>query len=324
MVFSRAAGIEDVQNAFLRMCKRRVFVKNKNLNILVVGESGDAKSYISMKLAEELDESFTINRVVFDNTRFIKIIDDIGKGNAIVLEELGVNAYNRNWSSYVNKALDHIFMTFRHKNLIVICNVPDQRFIDTHLRDQFHVIIWAKGVDHQRKLAISRIYLQKRNPLLGKTFYKRLPVIIDGVPYKLKGINFGLPSKPLREAYEIEMDDWKTELRRKFKDAVEIMGVPQDKKSVDLNGIVESVCANPEAYGVWAKTKKRWKLQTPKLMLGFHFTYNEAKNLRKKLESNPKVLAALFPPPKAKAYWEKSAAEFNQPDPVHPDKPDLI
>lgn len=294
----------DFSKALLRMFRRRVFKKNKNLNILVVGESGDAKSYISMKLAEALDPSFTMERVIFDNVKFVQIIDTLNKGNVIVLEELGVNAYNRNWYSYINKALDHVFQTFRHKNLITICNVPDRNMVDSHLREQFNVIIWATGVDGDRQLATSRIYLCKRNPLLGKTYYHKLPIVIDGICYKICRVNWSKPSKKLIDAYEVYMDSWKTELRNKFKNNVELLSGYNEHKSLSYEDIKATFLANPMPYCKWVQTNKIYKLEHKLLRAGFKLTKDQSKALQSKLLLEPEVIQALKPKPKVKEYYE--------------------
>lgn len=205
------------QNAgqqFIEVCRKRI-KSNKNLNILVVGSSGSGKSWISLALAEELDNHFNINRVCFDSQKFIENIDELEKGNVVVLEELGVNAYNRNWQSYVNKSLDHIFQTFRHKNLITICNVPDLSFIDIHLRLQFHILIIATG-NIKKGQSLAKVYEYRRDYRTGKTFENNISILINGKPYELNRVWFPKPSEALRNQYETEMTVWKTKLRKDY------------------------------------------------------------------------------------------------------------
>lgn len=201
-------------NEFINFCRMRI-KQNKNLNILVVGASGSGKSWISLALGESLDKGFGIRRVCFDTQKFMENLEDLKKGDVIVLEELGVNAYNRNWQSYVNKSLDHIFQTFRHKNLITICNVPDISFIDIHLRIQFHAIIIATGT-FKDSFSLAKVYEYKRDYRTGKTYENNIKIYVSGKPYDLNRVWFPAPSEALRNQYESEMIDWKTKLRKEF------------------------------------------------------------------------------------------------------------
>ena len=201
-------------NQFIKFCLGRI-KQNKNLNIIVVGESGSGKSYISLVLAEMLDLKFNMSNVCFDSNIFIEHIDELEKGSTIVLEELGVQAYNRNWYSPINKALDQIFQTFRHKNLITICNVPSIDFIDKHLRKQFHVLIVSKGVFSKNKSLVN-IYRFSQSYITGDTYLRKLKVKINNYPYDLGAVWFPKPSNKLCVEYEKEMGKWKTELRKGF------------------------------------------------------------------------------------------------------------
>ena len=46
-------------NPWYREIWDTIYNKNKNVMIIVEGESGDGKSYFSMKTGEELDQGFT-------------------------------------------------------------------------------------------------------------------------------------------------------------------------------------------------------------------------------------------------------------------------
>lgn len=306
---------EELALAFIRMLRRRVHSKNMNLNIIVLGESGNGKSYISMKLAEVLDRDFNIDRVLFDAIKFAEIIQDerkLKRGSCIVFEELGVNAYNRSWFTDMNKCIDHVFQTFRHLNLITIANVPYEDFIDSHLRDQFHIKVVAQGVkivkiegwEHSRKFAEARFYIAKKDPISSYK-YRVTPRIatFDGV-VELNPVYLALPSKKLIEAYEKLMSDWKRKVRDKFLNTLSYQSGAITQKSMSYDDVKDIFLKNPTPYLKWVKSRKMYKIDKDLLKTGFKLTRKEVKGLESKLLLEQDVLKILKPEEKPKEYWE--------------------
>ena len=69
--------------------KQRI-TKNKNFLGFISGETGSGKSYSSLRIAEELDTDFNVDRCVFSGLELMDLINANGlkKGSVIVFEEV--------------------------------------------------------------------------------------------------------------------------------------------------------------------------------------------------------------------------------------------
>ena len=94
------------------------------------------KSYAAIKLAETMDKSFGVNRIVFTAEDFIALLkkDDLAKGSVVIWDEVGVGLNSKQWFSMFNKVVNWVLQVFRRRNLIVLFTTPDAKFIDSDTR----------------------------------------------------------------------------------------------------------------------------------------------------------------------------------------------
>ncbi len=208
--------------------------KNKNMMICVSGPTGSGKTYASLKLAKELDQTFNETRIVFTPEAFIRLLNGgtLKKGSVIVFEEAGVSLNNRAWQSKSNNLIQYILQTFRHKSYIVIFTSPDFGFIDSASRKLFHAHFQTSGINFKTKKCIIKPYFLQINQRTGKIYYKYLEVIPKGgTQYRVGELAVGLPDKDTIKKYEIV----KSEFTKKLNEEAEATlkdGNGKDKQDI--------------------------------------------------------------------------------------------
>ena len=211
---------------FAKYVKDRIFKKNKNFFMIIVGSLGEGKSYSALRLCENLDESFTIDRCCFRAKEFIKKVDDLinsaeenkeeYRGKAIMWDELGVEHSAREFMTISNRAVNYFFQTCRSLNLILIMSVPYLSFIDSNTRKLAHCIAETQGINRKKKEVTLKIKFLQVAPFTGKEYPKYLRYTKNNRQFVLKKIKVPLPSPELREPYEIRKSEFNKGLRSRM------------------------------------------------------------------------------------------------------------
>ena len=148
-------GIVRVEEAapeiFLRpWIEDRIWNKQQNALIAVVGLPGSGKSYGAIEIAELLVERSKVSKdrqfrfdpakdVIFD----IETLVDMGyrydekpvRGQIFVFDDMGVGAGNRDWQSDWNIILGKIAQSFRSKGWILLVTMPKIELIEKQVRE---------------------------------------------------------------------------------------------------------------------------------------------------------------------------------------------
>jgi ABC-type dipeptide/oligopeptide/nickel transport system ATPase component len=212
---------------FIDYLKKRLSqVQKKNCLILIIGETGSGKSYAGLKLCEQFDKGFSVNKVAFKSREFMDIIDNKElsyKKAAILFDEIGIAMSSRQWQNLTHQMVNAVLETFRFRNLLVVFTVPDISFVDVQTRKMFHFRFDMKGIDFKRKVSkVKPLYIQY-NASVGKSYHKYLRIINkDGQRQKLKTISFPLPSKQLRDAYERKKKKFSDNLNKRIRQAMDM------------------------------------------------------------------------------------------------------
>jgi hypothetical protein len=154
----------------------RIFVKtlrnciedNRHFVIMIVGKLRSGKSYSALRIAELVDEDFSLNNLVYATDKFIRLVKMSEEGSVIVFDEAGVNIFARDWQSKMNKALAKIFQILGYKHLGIILTFPNVMFVDKAVRRLFDYILLAEGFDRERKISFCKAYYNlPENYILG-------------------------------------------------------------------------------------------------------------------------------------------------------------
>ena len=197
--------------------------KNKNVLIAIVGETGSGKSWSALSLAERVDEDFSIEQVsVGDPERFIEILDNVRNKDAVIFDEAGVGMPSREWQSLQNRVLGYILQTFRVMNLCVIFTMPHISFIDKQARKLFHYTAIAQGYNIEHGYTICNFHKVIVHPYYDQLRYDELGLFANGKKVNINPVFVPKPSEELVAEYEKMALEFKTELRRRAKDQIQL------------------------------------------------------------------------------------------------------
>ena len=122
-----------MSESFDKICgviKRKINEQNKSHATLFVGEMGSGKSLAAVSCACKIDPSFEKHpRVVFNVKDFLKELNSMKKGQAVIFDEAGVGVPAREWQTQQNKIMSIISQILRFKNICIIFTTPNMRFM---------------------------------------------------------------------------------------------------------------------------------------------------------------------------------------------------
>jgi len=220
-------------NPLIKNIKNRMIYYNQNWLGLICGPTGSGKSFSGLRIAEEVDDTFHIGRVVFTAEEFMQVLNNgMKQGQIIIWDEAGVGMASREWYSISNKAINYVLQTFRHLNLGVIFTTPSISYIDSQARRLFHSYIETYEVDRKRKQVKARWFTVSYSPRSDKIYhiYRR---------YKREKKNLtriNIPSKELIDAYEKKKKAFSQSLRMDVLEDVKIAKMKEKhRKLTDLD-----------------------------------------------------------------------------------------
>lgn len=181
---------------------------NKNFLVCVSGSVGSGKSYLSLRMGEDLDEEFDIRNVCFDGEEFMDLITQktkkLKKGAVIIFDEFQETQGNLDYQTKQSKLINSILSTFRHKNFILIVTTPHFLHINASSRRLFHSRIQTISIDTRKQRVKTKPYLLQSDQHSGKIYRKFLRFwnIDEGIVRKVEILYVGKPSKELIKQYE--------------------------------------------------------------------------------------------------------------------------
>ena len=205
--------------------KYRVYKQNKNFLCCIVGATGSGKSYTSISLAEQLNEKFSDEYIIFNPKDFMKLIVDEEKtpmGTVIIYDELGVSMSARNWQSITNKIINYVLQTFRHRKLIVFFTVPDSQFVDKQTRKLFHAMFEMRSINIDKGYSVIKPKFIQTNPATGKVYHKYLRVINEKGMIPLSRVKIEMPNKELSVKYEKKRSQFTAKLNRDILEEIDV------------------------------------------------------------------------------------------------------
>jgi hypothetical protein len=173
------------ESIFLKYLMRRI-KRNQNVLIAMCGGTGSGKTYSSIKIGEAVSKitnlPFNEDYITFTPIEFMQMLnsDKMSKGSVLILDEAGVGVNSRKWQSDTNILMGFVTQTFRHKNYVVIFNVPDFSFIDKSIRKMFHIYIETACIDYKKSICWTKPFLIQNNQRTGDLYFKYLRYKITG------------------------------------------------------------------------------------------------------------------------------------------------
>lgn len=207
--------------------------KNKNLLVLVVGETGIGKSYWALRQAERLDSEFNISRVTFLPDQFQRAVEGVGKSGkpgVILFDEPQIAGLShRNWQSSVNKMCAWFLQSSRFLHISVFFCLPSASLLDKSVRKICHALV----IMDDRGLGVC-YRIQHNNFGSSPEYYT----------YKAGSIVSKMPSKVLWEAYE----EKRARFHKEFFPSGSLKVAAQVEKKRLADSIHELVMADLKTY----------------------------------------------------------------------------
>lgn len=220
--------------------------QKKNFIIVVVGRVRVGKSWSALRLAENIDENFTVDNIVFSAQEFMGLVNQkeeiIKEGSVILWEEGGVGLNSKNWFSMLNKFTNLILETWGYKHLCLIITVPNFSFIDNSTRKMVNMRI--NCIECVRSRNVVKAIAEELTVMYkstGEELKRTCPrMSIRGWTYKMKRVEIHKPSVKLRHAYDIKQIEFKKKLsleleaQMKKLDNDTTMNIMESKSDEDL------------------------------------------------------------------------------------------
>ena len=203
----------------LQWFKRRI-QKNRNVIALFIGDTGSGKSLSSIRLAERVDPSFNVDRIVFTVQEFVSLVNSgLSPGSVIVFDDAGLGINARLWQDINARVFGMLTQGFRYKQIITFITVPDESFIERQSRKLVHIRFEATDVQ-----GLMKQKLLSRNTFDPERPYAKYPKIRRGISkITVKLVKFKLPSDELREKYEAKKAEYMDKKFREFQEELDLV-----------------------------------------------------------------------------------------------------
>lgn len=232
----------SIEQFYMALRKRMIYY-NKNIIMVICGETGGGKSWGSIEIADRIcPRGITIDRslIMADNIKFMKKLvnkDNLQAGDILIYDEGGAGFSARDFQAKTNKLIGSVLQTFRGMNVGVIFTVPNLSFIDIQARKLCHFYLEAQYIDYDNEEVVFRVYEIQHNSRYDKTYFKCPIVPMNGKPKKISHIRVRKPRKKLVNDYEELKADFIEQHNLKVLENLQNRGKP--KKVVRWNNIEE-------------------------------------------------------------------------------------
>jgi len=213
-----------------RWVKNRIS-KNKNVIIVINGETGSGKTYAAIQKATEMAKVMGTPFTIEHNVDFhfntllqkMKLPQNQKPGTCFVFEEVGSfssGASSKQWQSNANKFFNSFMQTSRHRNQILFFTCPHFCFLDKSTRLLCHMQWEMDGIDFNKKLSFVKPYRIQVNKRTGKFYFKYLRCSHHGGGFKLSKIAVPYPDETMVREYEIMKTRFTGKLNQSIIDSV--------------------------------------------------------------------------------------------------------
>lgn len=251
---------EGVNNPFADLIRRVTFNEKRNVNLLVVGHTQTRKSTYSVGEACKISPRFDVLKhiAIIEPRKFLNILktEKLFRGDVVVADDYGVGLNHRTWHSFLNKALNYTMMTFGFKGIVVIVNVPYEKYIDsdTRLLFDYEITTLAKN-DKEGWVRVKIVELQ--HVQVGKEMrtYKRFLRMKckDGSLKRVESFKVPYPSKDVMDKYFTLAKEAKNKLHYDLNAEAENIEKKSAKDSFSIESSTELILRDVEKF------KKVWQ-----------------------------------------------------------------
>lgn len=205
---------EKHRSIYVELFKKKVYRRNENAIIAIVGKTGSGKSYTALSLAEQF-EGFKHENMCFTAKEFFSLINSnkLSKGSVILFDESEVDLDNLTFWDKIARYFAYLMATVRYRNYIIIFTMPYKNDVIKKVRNLVHYTVECTGAkNYNQGYSLVKIFENSANYRTGEVYDKYLRVVQGGKLYKIKYLKVHLPSKETIDYYEFRKHEYVSQL----------------------------------------------------------------------------------------------------------------
>ncbi len=243
-------------NLVYRHCHHNVHKRDMNATFTIVGTPGRGKSTLGLKICQDLDPTFTVDRVCYSVIDMIELLakkgeDRLKPGATILFDEI-VNeqgGYSRTALSKHNQIMNFVIANMRARRIILIICLPKFTQLDKDIRDVgltgvFQMIY----IDREKQKSKCKFKWRNVDEMSGNTM-DPFPRIISRdrkKRYKVTSMWFGRPTKELEKAYKQKKQSYMQDKVEKWLGM--LTNEKGERKITHARDIAKAIMKNPKDY----------------------------------------------------------------------------
>lgn len=278
---------KHIQDNFIyRHCWNNVVHKDLNATFCIIGIPGTGKSTLGLKLCEDLDPTFTTERICYSIKDLAHLLARKGPqrlkpGSCILLDEIvnEAGAYSRRALSKTNQIMNFIMANMRARRLILIICLPKFTQLDKDVREVgLTGVFQMMKIDRQKNMAKAKFKWRSVDEMTGNTMdpFPRLRHPETHEKVKVTSVWFGKPSAELEKAYKQKKKEYMSSKVENW--LVMLTDKSESDSKVTAKEIANEIIANPKKY------QKEGKYDYIKIMAEFDIGDQKARNISKLAE----------------------------------------
>lgn len=273
-----------MSNPVIDEIRARLHRRDQNAIIVVAGATGSGKSESSIRLAQLIDDSFNVGRIVWSVEAFLDIVrnGNLPKGSVIIWEEAGVGADSRTSMGLMNRAVTYLLETFRHLNLGLIITVPDLSMLDGRIHNLSHYYLETAGINYTEKTCRCWIYEIKRSSRYRKTYLPHPRINVGGEVICIESMDISKPDDVIVKEYKQRKEQFSRDLHDDLTIKIADSKLDKTTRTVNVAHMVDEVMKDPTPY--LSTRRKKKVVIAHRLMAGFNIGELTAKKLKGAVE----------------------------------------
>jgi len=269
----------------LRRVWDRVNQDNEHFMACIVGREGSGKSYTAIKIADTVDPTFSVDRVIFDVKELLEVLRD-GEhvpGNFYVLDEAGASMGVRTWQDRAQVLANQALQLIRSHNLGLIFTLSRVSELDSQAQGRLQAVLEITEKRPEKYVRLKWKWIDPDRVDSNGNILKKYPRRRqDGYEKRITRNTFSPPRSDLVEVYEEE----KREFQAKFYDKAirKLEEAEADEDAADQRGpddiATEIADGSLKRYVDQHSTTKQSYINKDLIRSDFDLTHSEAKAVK--------------------------------------------
>ena len=190
---------------------KRLNQNNEHFMGVIVGQEGSGKSYTAIKIAQNVDPTFTHDRVIFNVAELLERLadGDHEPGHCYVLDEAGVQLGVRTWQDRAQILANQALQLVRKHNLGLIFTLPRLSELDSQAQGRLQALYEITDkVDGEYVEGKWKFFDPDRTDDTGEIYKKYPRRIQNGNRKRITRLAFTPPEGEEVEKYEAKKDEF--------------------------------------------------------------------------------------------------------------------